>query len=108
MRLLFAVILLLGVSPAQAFHKPTHVPPGIALPVCDCLAVEIRHSAFDNRDRLVVDQALRDVVGALTLSGSMECTEPEPGSATPGEAMLRMVLTLLDGTPAWDQEVCRP
>lgn len=106
--LLCTFVALLLAASAQAFHKPDHIPPGQALPVCDCLAVEISQSVFDNRHRLVVEPSLRDVVGALTVSGSMECTEPVPGSATPGEAMLRAVLLLLDGIQAQDQEFCRP
>ncbi len=105
--LLCAAVALLLATPAQAFHKLDHVPPGQALPVCDCLAVEIRQSVFENSERLVFDQSLRNLVGVLTVMGEMECVEPESGFVGSGEATLRHIIFLLDGIQSQDQEFCR-
>ncbi len=108
MRLLFcALAALLFAAPAQAFHKPSHNPPGQGLPVCSCLAVEIQESVFFHRDRLVFDQGLRNIVGVMIVLGEMECTEPDPEFQTSGEATLRAILFRLDGIEAQDQDFCR-
>lgn len=106
--LLCTFVALLLVAPAQAFHKPDHIPPGQALPVCDCLAVEIRQSVFFNAERLVFDRNIRDLIGVLTVLGEMECTDPGPdGFPSPGEPTLRTVLFILDGIQSQDQDFCR-
>ncbi len=106
MRLLFAALLLLGVTPALAHHKAGHpTPPGQEL-VCDCLAVEVRQSVFENRD-LLNNPESRDLVGALTVSGFIHCTEPDPAIDTSGESVLRLILFMLSGEHPADQEFCR-
>ncbi len=96
--------------PAYANHITGHATPkGLQSrqSVCDCLAVEINQTVRENSTRLVFDSPLRETIGALTVLGSMECTQPVPGSATPGESIFRSALHLLTGVQTGDQEFCR-
>ncbi len=106
--LVVAVSLVLDFSPALANHKIGHpTPPGRALPVCDCLAVEMRQSVFENRGMLLLSPPSRDLVGALTVTGFVHCTEPNSEVDTSGESVLRLVLFMLSGVHPADQEFCR-
>ncbi len=108
MKLLFSVfVALLLAIPAQAFHKPNHAPPGLALPLCGCLAVEIQESVYFNREKLVANPNLRDIVGGLMVLGEMTCTGQGPDYSLRGEAMLRAILVLLDDIQTSDQDFCR-
>ncbi len=100
----------LNFSPAYSNHKIGHAtPPGLQdkQAVCDCLAVEIRQSVFENSARLAGDQQTRELIAILTVFGSMECTEPDPDFATVGEALFRAAMLELTGIEAVDQEFCR-
>ena len=111
------VMALLGFLAVAGFNFPVYsnhtmghsTPPGLQSQqsVCDCLAVEISQTVFENSTRLVFDRPLRETIGALTVLGSMECTQPVAGSSTPGESIFRSAMHLLTGVQAVDQEFCR-
>ncbi len=108
MKLLFGVfVALLLATPAQAFHKNDHTPPGLALPLCDCLVVEVRASIFAHQSTLIADPVLRMAIGDLYGSGALFCTELEPDPR--GEPMLRNLLVFfdgLDGVPGESDDIC--
>lgn len=96
---------------ATTSANPPQIPPGLEqkgftlLSVCDCLAVEVRQSVFENRD--ILFSTARDLVGSLIVSGFIHCTEPDSEVETSGESVLRLILFMLSGEHPGDQEFCR-